>query len=183
MAEYTENLHLFKYNTETDTENVFSINQALNQNWDIIDSLLPTKTSQLTNDSGFLTEHQDLSNYVQKNATNSISGATTFTGTTKVPASATNGTALQLNAQSKAANGYIKFGSGVQICWGTGSMKNGDTTITFPNAFGTTARVAMTKVRSDNGRSEDWWITSQSKASFKPRSSETDSLSYIAIGY
>lgn len=34
--------------------------------WNKIKTNTPTKTSQLTNDSGFLTEHQDLSNYVTK---------------------------------------------------------------------------------------------------------------------
>lgn len=183
MSSTTKNLGLFKYDTDIDIDEVFSIEQALNDNWDIIDSAIPTKTSQLVNDSGFLTSHQSLADYVKKSAANTVSGATTFTGTTKVPNSATVGTAVSTAAISKAANGYVKFGNGVQICWGTGSMKNGDTTITFPSAFASTARVAMTKVRSNNGRSEDWWITSQSKTSFKPRSSETDSLSYIAIGY
>ena len=125
MATTTQNLGLFCYDTAVDMDETFSIQQALNENWEIIDSSIPTKTSQLINDSGFLTQHQNLSDYVKKSASNSISGATTFTGTTKVPASSTAGTALQLNAQSKSANGYIKFGSGVQICWGTGSMKTG----------------------------------------------------------
>lgn len=35
--EYTENLKLFKYNPETDGKQVFSIDQALNYNWDILD--------------------------------------------------------------------------------------------------------------------------------------------------
>ena len=33
---------------------------------------IPTKTSDLTNDSGFLTQHQSLSNYVQKSSTNGL---------------------------------------------------------------------------------------------------------------
>lgn len=39
---------------------------------------VPTKTSQLTNDSGYLTSHQSLSNYVTLNGTQTISGAKTF---------------------------------------------------------------------------------------------------------
>ena len=37
MPEYTDNLKLFKYNTETDGKEVFSINEAMNYNWDILD--------------------------------------------------------------------------------------------------------------------------------------------------
>ena len=40
MAGYTEYLKLFKYNPDTDSENVFSVNQALNANWDIIDAAM-----------------------------------------------------------------------------------------------------------------------------------------------
>ena len=38
MATETEYLKLFKYHPETDSENVFSIHQALNMNWDKIDA-------------------------------------------------------------------------------------------------------------------------------------------------
>jgi len=41
---------------------------------------VPTKVSELTNDSGFLTSHQSLSNYVTLNGAQTISGAKTFTG-------------------------------------------------------------------------------------------------------
>ena len=37
MAEYTKNLKLFKYDPITDAKQVFSIDQALNYNWDILD--------------------------------------------------------------------------------------------------------------------------------------------------
>lgn len=44
---------------------------------------IPTKTSQLTNDSNFLTSHQSLSNYVTLNTTQTISGAKTFSSALK----------------------------------------------------------------------------------------------------
>ena len=37
MAEYTENLKLFKYDPIMDAKQVFSITDALNYNWDILD--------------------------------------------------------------------------------------------------------------------------------------------------
>ena len=50
MPEYTDNLKLFKYNTETDGKQVFSINEAMNHNWDILDKQPGTlKTNQITN--------------------------------------------------------------------------------------------------------------------------------------
>ena len=39
---------------------------------------IPTSTSQLTNDSGFLTQHQSLENYVDKTSDQTIGGAKTF---------------------------------------------------------------------------------------------------------
>lgn len=39
--------------------------------YDVIDSI-PSKTSDLTNDSGFLTSHQSLANYVQKSSTTGL---------------------------------------------------------------------------------------------------------------
>jgi len=48
MSEYTPNLHLFKYNPDTDGKEVFSLTQALNDNWDTIDNmdLLPDQTDK-----------------------------------------------------------------------------------------------------------------------------------------
>lgn len=44
---------------------------------------VPTKTSDLTNDSGFLTSHQSLANYVTLNDAQTIPGNKTFSGLTK----------------------------------------------------------------------------------------------------
>ena len=50
MPQYTTNLKLFKYNTATDGKEVFSINEAMNYNWDILDKQPGTlKTNQITN--------------------------------------------------------------------------------------------------------------------------------------
>ena len=55
-----------------------------NSNTDVTANItVPTKTSELTNDSGFLTSHQSLSNYVTLNGAQTISGAKTFSGLTK----------------------------------------------------------------------------------------------------
>ena len=52
-----------------------------NSNTDVTANItVPTKTSELTNDSGFLTSHQSLSNYVTLNGSQTVTGAKTFTG-------------------------------------------------------------------------------------------------------
>ena len=52
---------------------------------------IPTKTSDLTNDSGFLTSHQSLSNYVTLNGSQIITGQKTFqSGGTTIKVKATN---------------------------------------------------------------------------------------------
>ena len=45
MSTTTPNLGLFKYNPETDGKETFSISQALNANWDIIDNTLTSSSS------------------------------------------------------------------------------------------------------------------------------------------
>ena len=53
--------------------------QALDRSKEVaVQSEIPTKVSQLTNDSGFLTQHQSLSNYVTLNGTQTITGVKTF---------------------------------------------------------------------------------------------------------
>ena len=61
MSSITKNLGLFKYDTETDGKQVFSIDDALNNNWDKIDS-----------------------GVVNLNGTQTITGAKTFTGYTTI---------------------------------------------------------------------------------------------------
>lgn len=186
MTTTTEILGLFKYNTLLDAELPFNIDEALNGNWDIIDSSIPTKTSQLTNDSGFLTQHQDLSNYVKKTDANTVSGATTFTGVTKVPASTTAGTALQLTAQSKATNGYIKFGSGIIIQWGTTSQRSSDATqtVTLPTSFSNkNYQVANSNVTAYTNNQESGTIYDKTSTSFKTFAWSGRATSWIAVGY
>lgn len=52
MSELTPNLGLFKYNTETDGKETFSIQAALNNNWDILDNVM-TSTASL-GESGYV---------------------------------------------------------------------------------------------------------------------------------
>ena len=187
MTTTTEILGLFKYDTLLDAELPFNIDEALNGNWDIIDGSIPTKTSQLTNDSGFLTQHQSLADYVKKTDANTVSGNTTFTGVTKVPASTTAGTALQLAAQSQSGNGYIKFGSGIIVQWGSVSLTGGTAkTINLPTSFaGTAYRVASgIDTTSQSGNEQNWIQIGSIKAgSFTLKRCDSGTNHWIAVGH
>ena len=60
---------------------------------------VPTKVSELTNDSGYLTSHQSLSNYVTLNGTQTISGAKTISTNLKFSTTNTRGKAPSANEE------------------------------------------------------------------------------------
>jgi hypothetical protein len=106
-----------------------------------------------------------------------------LTGTVKVPNNAAVGTAIATAAISKSGNGYLKMGNGIIIQWGTASVPQGTTTVSFPTAFGSVARVCISKCTNSNNITEDWHLKSVSKTNFVARSTETDNINWIAIGY
>ena len=57
MSTYTENLNLFKYDTSTDGQEVFSIDTAMNANWDKIDTSVVKKSGDTM--TGHLTISHD----------------------------------------------------------------------------------------------------------------------------
>lgn len=52
MSTTTANLGLFKYDTSTDSQTAFSINTALNNNWDILDTAIATSSGVSTTVNG-----------------------------------------------------------------------------------------------------------------------------------
>lgn len=70
---------------------------------------IPTKTSQLTNDSNFLTSHQSLANYVTLNGAQTISGAKTHTALIKT---AENTMGLKLRTHDSYETGWVYGTSG-----------------------------------------------------------------------
>ena len=175
MSSTTTNLGLFKYDTATDGKQVFSIETALNDNWDLIDSLVVLKS-----------ELPDISKLVTTNTSQTVTAAKTFSGTVtcsgtiKVPASSTTGTALQLSAQSVALNGYIKFGSGLELQWLRVSRSGNDTTFTFPHAFGSIKHVQVTHYDATAGG--DACVKSISGTGGTIRCTAADYLYIFAIG-
>lgn len=109
MSSYTTNLQLFKYNTATDGKQVFSIDDAMNDNWDKIDA--------------FAKAIKDLSNL-------SSVGEKRFTDIN-------NELSQKLEAQvSLAQNGYIKFNNTLCIAWLTyGGNSFGVVGVAFPIVF------------------------------------------------
>ena len=63
MSELTPNLKLFKYDTLIDGKEVFSIDRAMNDNWDKIDSGIVRKTGDTM--SGNLIIHRNQSSYIR----------------------------------------------------------------------------------------------------------------------
>ena len=68
---YATSANLAAFYRKDETSSSSQISNALQEKADI--SAIPLSTSQLTNDSGFLTAHQSLSNYYQKSQTSSSS--------------------------------------------------------------------------------------------------------------
>lgn len=87
-------------------------------------------------------------------------------------------------ALSKAENGYVKFGNGLIICWG--SVGGGSSvTATFPTAFTTTPRVASATTQGSGGGYERV-IVSITKTGFTSKGyggASAYTSHYIAIGY
>ena len=116
-----------------------------NSNTDVAANItVPTKVSELTNDSGFLTSHQSLSNYVTLNGAQTISGAKTFTG---------NIIGINKERSTEDANSLYSTTAGSKLTYYTTS--NGGTTLTnVPAAVNTTLESRTIRRLSDS----DWIV-------------------------
>lgn len=115
----------------------------------------------------------------------SCAAAATFTGTTKVPASTTSGTALQLSSQNKSSSGYIKLGSGIIIQWGTRNA-DGAVSVSLPTAFssGSSYGVTVSPVYNSNTLLYAVSVKSKSSSSFSYYAQGAVSgVTWLAIGY
>ena len=88
-------------------------------------SKIPTKTSELTNDSGFLTQHQSLSNYVTLNSSQTITGIKTITGGNQGKMIFKNPNfTLGTTPESTTTVTRIYFGGGASYDGSTGAISN-----------------------------------------------------------
>ena len=123
------------------TVKTFTANASANVTANIT---VPTKVSELTNDSGFLTSHQSLSNYVTLNGAQTISGAKTFTG---------NIIGINKERSTEDANSLYSATAGSKLTYYTTS--NGGTTLTnVPAAVNTTLESRTIRRLSDS----DWIV-------------------------
>ena len=153
MSSSTSTLELFKYDTSTDGKEVFSINTALNANWDKIDS--------------FASAIKSLSNL-------DAQGEKRFTDIQ-------NSLANKLEADVLLEeNGYIKFNN-MKVQYGYKTKTNTETTLTFPRSYSKTPTIITTHVYSSSGG--DLIIKSYSKTSFTARCTAYDGFFWMSIGY
>ena len=247
MSELTPNLKLFKYDTLIDGKEVFSIDRAMNDNWDKIDSGTVRKTGDVM--SGNLIIHRNASSsnirldnatmdytdttvpsehktigaliFADKNAKTCgfINNVQAIDGTwvtemrtirsisgTEIPAvlgtrvsntgeawvyctpSARSGSVVTTQAIAQLTNGYVLFGNGLQICWGTSNVVTTGTTITFPRAFN--AAVQSILLQSTYGKSAIGAVGTffcntgtYTKTSFIANTNSNCQVNWIAIGY
>lgn len=143
---------------------------------------IPTKTSQLTNDSGFLTSAP----------VTSVSGRTGAITAANLISDMLTGNASygdKIVGKSIGQNGYIYYQSGLCIQWGRtsyGSSNSNNTNITFPTTFTNVYSVVATWQKGDN-TTREWNIYGEPTTTgfTVRRNSSSDSScgwSWMAIG-
>lgn len=106
---------------------------------------------------------------VKTSGNQTINGTKDFKGTTKVPASTTDGTALQNTKIVKGGNGYCKLGNGLIIQWGASSTHQSDgryTVVSYPIAFSSDSSYRVISNALSNYMSNDHssWIYSKTRS-------------------
>lgn len=100
-------------------------------------SQIPTKTSQLTNDSGFLTQHQSLANYVTLNTAQTISATKTFsaqqsfTATGKAPFTVSSNVKVD-NLNADLIGGYSSASLFKRLGWNSNTTYTDANTTSMP---------------------------------------------------
>jgi len=79
-----------------------------------------------------------------------------------------------------SGNGYIRYDSGVQLCWGSGDYTNAQTyNVTFPQPF--ISKPALTNNSIATSQNINAWCDS-TKMTFTKQGTNTTTVFYIAIG-
>lgn len=97
-----------------------------------------------------------------------------------IPNSAAINSAVSTAAISRAGNGYLKFGNGIQIVWGSG---NTNQTTTFSHPFSTIFSIVCSNVENGNyGNAAYIGTYSNTNVFMRKYNNATVSARYIAIG-
>lgn len=264
MSTTTANLGLFKYDTTTDANVAFNINNALNNNWDTLDTAVSNKVDLSTLDTA-VSNKVDLSGsssipvitrYININTeeypgitdanpeqvTNCITtdnqgknlgyfytryyvngssgnqqletglrafyrdyagaesgeshvitlGYNYSTGEwyTYAPHCNKNSSIVTQRSMSLATNGYLKFGNGVIMQWGSVSVTaTGNKTFTYSTSFTGPTTYCITKNYLSSGsgsladREQSFWSRSGTGATTYQNKDDSATFSWMAIGY
>lgn len=97
-----------------------------------------------------------------------------------IPNSAAIGSAISTAAISRAGNGYLKFGNGIQIVWGSGKTNQ---TTTFSHPFSTIFSIVCSNVEDGNfGNAAYIGTYSNTNVFMRKYNNASVSARYIAIG-
>ena len=132
MSSTTTNLNLFKYDTATDGKEVFSINTALNDNWDKIDTSVGELDSVLTS------LRSSLATVATSGSYNDLKNKPNIADTA-------------FPAKSIASSGYVKLASGLIIQWGHYTTTDTTGTNTWPIAFSSTVYSCVVGSNTNSG--------------------------------
>lgn len=235
MSELTPNLKLFKYDTLIDGKEVFSIDKAMNDNWDIVDEKVVKKTGdimsgnlsikgsdiqhvfrcyttlpyneapssntgigkfQILDSDGVYCAQLGCERYTDNAATRAFirahspkdrdTAAQIYVGIdntnhiqTYAPSCSDLYSIVTTTGISKAAKGYVKFGNGIIIQWGTASP---GTTVQLPISFSNTNFAVAAMSTSGNGCPRVQGIT-VSTLKYSPANFADANCRWIAIGY
>jgi hypothetical protein len=120
-------------------------------------------------DNKIATINNAVASCVKTSGNQTINGTKDFKGTTKVPASAADGTALQNTKIVKGGNGYCKLGNGLIIQWGASSTHQSDgryTVVSYPIAFSSDSsyRVISNALSAYMSNDHSSWIYSKTRS-------------------
>lgn len=148
---------------------------------------IPTKVSQLTNDSGYLTEHQSLANYVTLNTEQTITGIKTFklaSDTNFILSSKTSDPLLTVNTSGGWARAFIiknTYAENINVGYG-GFGYNSQITYAYTSIGSQNHNDATLKVYSDKITAPKFVTNNGTSAQFVKGDGTLDSNIYVTGG-
>lgn len=177
MSGTTTNLSLFKYNPNTDGDQTFNIDNALNNNWDSLDSLIGALTNLTT------TQKASLVGAINEIVTNMGGKAAKDLGNLDATGQAIIDAKIEAEALT-AQNGYIKFklnGISIIINWGAGTpTSNNKLVMHYPCSYTT---VGVPVIVHNGSGWVNTWVSDTQATQFTIMTTNNSGTRWIAIGY